>query len=285
MAYCSGLKGELDLDWLNKLERKIGKFAVKGLMNYIVTANLIVFLVAYSDPNSVLISRLLFISSLVIEGEIWRLVSYIFIPPATSIIWIFFILYFYFMVGSNLEQEWGSFRFNIYYLVGVIATSIAAFLSGVGTTALYLNLSLFLAFARIFPDFEILLFFVLPVKVKYLAWVNWFFIGFTVLASPVPLKVAALASVMNYFMFFGKDILSSAKGSRQSYQNRQNFQKKVLKDFAIHKCTTCGTTEKDQPQMHFRYCSTCEGDYEYCMDHLKTHEHIKADNEEKKTEV
>lgn len=270
------------MDWLDKHQRKMGKYAVKGLMNYIVTANLIVFLVAYSDPSSALISRLVLIPSLVMEGEIWRLFSYIFIPPAASILWIFFILYFYFLVGSGLEQEWGSFRFNVYYLVGVIATSFAAFITGVGTTALYLNLSLFLAFARIFPDFEILLFFVLPVKVKYLAWVNWFFIALTVLASPVHLKVAAIASVMNYFIFFGKDILSSAKGSRQSYHNRQNFQKKVLKDFTIHKCTTCGTTEKDQPQMHFRYCSTCEGDYEYCMDHLKTHEHIKADNEEKK---
>jgi membrane associated rhomboid family serine protease len=277
------VKGTLDLDLLDKLERKIGKFAVKGLINYIVTANLIVFLVAYSDPDSDLINRLLLVPSLVMEGEVWRLVSYIFIPPAASVLWIFFILYFYFLVGSNLEQEWGSFKFNVYYLLGVIGTSIAGFISGEGTTALYLNLSLFLAFARIFPDFEILLFFVLPVKVKYLAWVNWFFLAFTMLTSPLPIKAAALASVINYFMFFGKDILSSAKSSRQSYQNRQNFQKKVLKDFTIHKCTTCGTTEKDQPHMHFRYCSTCEGDYEYCMDHLKTHEHIKSDKGEKQT--
>jgi len=252
-------------------------------MNYIVTANLIVFLAAYSDPNSLLISRLILIPSLVMEGEIWRLVSYIFIPPATSIIWIFVILYFYFLVGSGLEQEWGSFRFNVYYLVGVLATSLAAFISGAGTTALYLNLSLFLAFARIFPDFEILLFFVLPVKVKYLAWVNWFFIAFTVLTNPVPLKIAAFASVMNYFIFFGKEIFFNARVLRQSYHNRKKFQIKAPEDFTIHKCTTCGTTEKDQPQMYFRYCSTCEGDYEYCMDHLKTHEHIKSDKGEKKT--
>ena len=271
------------MDWLNKLERKIGKFVVRGLMNYIVTANLIVFLAAYSDPNSLLISRLILIPSLVMEGEIWRLVSYIFIPPATSIIWIFFILYFYFLVGSGLEQEWGSFRFNVYYLVGVLATSLAAFISGAGTTALYLNLSLFLAFARIFPDFEILLFFVLPVKVKYLAWVNWFFIAFSVLTNPVPLKIAAFASVMNYFIFFGKEIFFNARVLRQSYHNRKKFQIKAPEDFTIHKCTTCGTTEKDQPQMYFRYCSTCEGDYEYCMDHLKTHEHIKSDKGEKKT--
>lgn len=269
------------MNWLNKLERKIGKFAVKGLMNYIVTANLIVFLVAYSDPNSVLISKLYLIPALVLEGEVWRLFSYIFIPPATSILWIFFILYFYFLVGSNLEHEWGSFRFNVYYFVGVLATTAAAFISGIGATALYLNLSLFLAFARIFPNFEILLFFVLPVKVKYLAWVNWFFIGFTVLTNPLPLKVAAIASVMNYFIFFGKDIVLSAKVSRQSYHNRQKFQTKVPQDVTIHKCTTCGITEKDNTAMHFRYCSTCEGDYEYCMDHLKTHEHIKADNAEK----
>jgi hypothetical protein len=179
-------------------------------------------------------------------------------------------------VGTGLEHEWGSFRFNIYYFTGVIATSIAAFIIGQGATALYLNLSLFLAFAYIYPDYEILLFFIIPVKVKYLAWLNWIFIAFTVLTAPFSSKITALISVSNYFLFFGKDIITNIKHHQSAYYRRKSFN--VLPPKAtIHKCTLCKITENDDPKMDFRYCSTCEGDYEYCVNHLKTHEHVKRE--------
>ena len=163
------------------------------------------------------------------SGESCELVTFIFIPPTFSPLWLIFTLYFYYLVGSGLEQAWGSFKFNVYYLVGMIATILAAFITGHGATGVYLNLSLFFAFATLYPDFQVLLFFILPVKVKYLAWLNAAFLGYTLLFSPWPLKVAALASVLNYFIFFGEDIFRQAKLKNQVWRNRRRFFAEVNK--------------------------------------------------------
>ena len=266
------------MSFLDKLEKKFGFLAIKNLISYIVLFNALVYVLMYISPANNSISRLTLNPDLVMQGEVWRLITYIFIPPATSPIWIFFILYFYYMVGTGLEQEWGSFKFNAYYLIGMLATTAASFLMGIEATSLYLNLSLFLAFAYIYPDYEILLFFVLPVKVKYLAWLDWALIAHTVVFGFLPLKVVAAASVINYFVFFGKNLITGAKTKKQVSSNRKSFYGELPKDFTIHKCTICGITEKDDPKMDFRYCATCEGDYEYCMNHLKAHEHIKNNN-------
>lgn len=264
---------------LNNLERRFGRYAIPQLIVYIVGINALVYMLRYGMPQSDAIGKLWLDPHLVLQGEIWRLFTWIFIPPSASLVWIFFILYFSYMVGIGLEHEWGSFRLNVYYFTGMAATVLAAFIVGQGTTAIYLNLSLFLAFACIFPDFEILLFFILPVKVKYLAWINWAFIAFTVLTAPLPGKAAALVSVANYFLFFGADIISNAKNRGFAHQRRRSFSAKLEKGSGrkgtMHKCTVCGVTEDDDPVMDFRYCSTCEGHYEYCMKHLKEHEHKK----------
>ncbi|HYE83042.1 MAG TPA: rhomboid family intramembrane serine protease [Clostridia bacterium] len=263
------------MKWLDRLERKLGRFAVKNLMLYIVGITGVVYALSYFDNRGFVIGKLMLIPQLVLRGEVWRLVTYIFIPPGATIIWILFILYFYYMVGSALEHEWGSFRFNIFYLTGMIGTTIAAFMTGYGATSLYLNLSLFLAFARIYPDYELLLFMVIPVKVKYLAMLNWAYIIFTVLAGDMSTRLVAVVSILNYFLFFGKDILSKTKSNRQVYNNRRRFQSEMPRNFTIHRCTICGKTEKSDPDMDFRYCPECEGDYEYCMDHVRNHEHVK----------
>lgn len=263
------------MKWIDKLERRLGKFAVKNLMTYIVGITGIVYALSYFDRSGFVIGKLMLIPRLVLRGEVWRLVTYIFIPPNSSMIWIIFILYFYYMVGSALEHEWGSFKFNIFYLVGMMGTTIAAFITGYGATSLYLNLSLFLAFARIYPDYELLLFFIIPVKVKYLAMFNWAYIIFIVLVGDMSTRLIAVVSILNYFLFFGRDILTRTKSSRQVYSNRRRFKAELPRDFTIHKCTICGKTEKNDPNMDFRYCPECEGDYEYCMDHVRNHEHIK----------
>jgi membrane associated rhomboid family serine protease len=160
------------------------------------------------------------IPPLVLRGQVWRLITYIFIPEGSSPIWIIFILYLYYVIGNSLENEWGSFKFNIYYLLGMLGTTIAAFITG-AATATYLNMSLFLAFAYLFPNYELLIFFAIPVKVKYLGWLIWIYIGVTVLtASSISLKVAALASVLNFLVFFGKEVFASTKLSRKVYDNR-----------------------------------------------------------------
>lgn len=264
------------MKWLDKLERKYRKFAIQGLMNYIVILTGIVFALIFVDRTGVVSSKLALFPSLVLRGEIWRLVTFIFIPPTRSLFFIIFTLYFYTLIGTSLENAWGSFRFNIFYLVGVLGTIAAAFITGQGVTAVYLNLSLFLAFAKLFPDFEILIFFVLPVKMRILAFIYWFFLLNTLIFYPLPAKIAALVSLLNYFLFFGRDIIKNTKRSYRVSGNRKRFQSKLhSSDQPIHRCTVCGITEKDDPEMEFRYCSKCEGDYEYCSEHLKNHQHIK----------
>ena len=133
------------------------------------------------------------------------------------------------MIGSNLENEWGSFRFNLYYFLGMLGTTIATFITKGGATPTYINLSLFLAFAHLYPNFQVLLFFILPIKVKYLAWLNWIFIGYTIIFQSVPYKVAAIVSVINFLIFFGPDIISDIKLRRQVHKNRKQFFSEIEK--------------------------------------------------------
>jgi hypothetical protein len=257
---------------LDKLERKFGRYAIRGLMHYIVWISGFVFILMM--VNGQYIKMLELDPHLVRQGQLWRLVTYIFIPPLTSPIFVIFALLLYYTIGGALEQEWGSFRFNVYYFLGMIGTTAAVFITGGSATSTYINLSLFLAFARIYPDFELRIYFILPVKIKYLAWISWAYIGFTVLFSPhMSLKIAAVVSIINYFIFFGRDIVTRFRNKGNAYNNKRRFQQQmpVIKNF--HRCEVCGITENDNPNMEFRYCSTCKGLHEYCMDHLRNHEH------------
>lgn len=258
------------MNWLNKLERKFSHFAIKRLMYYIIVSNIIILLLFHIYPP--IYSFLTLEPARVLKGEIWRLITYVFIPPTFNLFWAVFTLYFYYLVGTSLENEWGTSKFNLYYLTGMIGTTIGAFITG-GATPLYLNLSLFFAFARLYPDFEMLLFFIIPFKIKYLAWLNWLFFGFTVLTSPLTAKIAALIAVGNYFIFFGKDTLEALKLKRQIYYNRKRFFDEIANTPPIHKCAVCGITEKDDRRMDFSYCKECGDDYEYCAEHLNNHQH------------
>jgi hypothetical protein len=257
---------------LDKLERKFGKFAIKNLMYYIIFLTGFVFIIMMFDTGGNYINQLILYPELVMKGHIWRLFTYIFIPPTGSLFFILFVLYFYYLIGSALEHEWGSFRFNIYYLIGMLGTTIAAMITGFGTST-YLNLSLFLAFARLFPDYQIMMFFFIPAKVKYLGWLNWAFIVFTIITGSLSEKAAAVASVLNFLVFFGKDIITGRKNARKVHVNRRNYQSSVPQKSYMHKCSVCGITEIDNPKMDFRYCSKCQGHYEYCMEHLHNHLH------------
>jgi hypothetical protein len=265
---------ELIMKWLNRLERVLGRFAVRNLIKYIVMLNAVAFVLVWLDKTGIVYSKMVLIPELVLKGEIWRLITFIAIPPSMSLMWVFFTLYFYYMVGNALESEWGTFKFNAYYILGILATIAVSFIFSIPVTPIYINLSLFLAFARIYPNYELLIFFVLPVKVRYLALLEWIFIAYTILTGGFAASVTAIVSIINFFIFFGPDILSGAKSNRQVQSNRQRFRHEIPKDFTYHKCTICGRTEKDDPKLEFRYCDKCEGDYEYCMEHVRNHEHI-----------
>jgi membrane associated rhomboid family serine protease len=208
---------------LDKLERRYGKFAIRGIMTYIVIGNLAVFLLQRVFP---LREMMMLIPARVLRGEVWRLITYIFIPPPTNVFFILFVLYFYYMIGNSLEREWGSFKLNVYYLIGMIGTTIASMFTGY-SDATYLNLSLFLAFAYLFPNFEILIFFILPVKVKYLAWLNLAYVVVTVIIGSPGAKVAAIVSLLNYFVFFGEDIIRGINNKRKAYYNRRNYFRQI----------------------------------------------------------
>lgn len=259
---------------LDKMEKKIGKYSISNLMLYITALNGVVFLLSYVDKENLFMVKLMLIPSLVMEGEVWRLVTFLFIPPASSPFWLLFTLYFYYMIGSALEHEWGSFKFNIYYLVGVLGTIGAAFLGGTGS-AMFLNFSLIFAFSYLFPNFQILMFFILPVKMKYLSLAYVALLVYMFWSAPLFGLITIGGSAINFLLFFGKDIIVRLATGRKVYYNRRSFEAKIPKNVIIHRCTVCGKTEKDDRNLEFRYCVDCDGDYEYCMEHLYTHEHVK----------
>ncbi len=276
IASCrAGEKGRVCVRVLSRLERRFGRYAIANLMAYIVGAQGIVFLLSRTPQGARFISQLRFDPTLIAQGEIWRLVSFVVIPPSFSI-WVFFILYFYYLLGTRLEEEWGHFRFNVYYFSGVALSIAGAFLAQASATATYLNLSIFLAFATIDPEFSILLFFVIPVKVKYLAWLAWLAVAFTVVFEPLPAKIMAAVSLLNYFAFFGRDLKRRVRAGIAFAPRRSRFRAHMRAGAAapIHRCTVCGATEQDEPRLEFRYCSKCAGHHEYCLTHLDTHDHI-----------
>lgn len=270
------------MNFLDKLERKYGKYAINDLMKYIIIGNGVIFLLKMITRISIS-SLLSFNLTAILHGQIWRLVTFVFIPDSTNLIFLFFMLYLYYSIGAALEDAWGTFKFNVYYFSGalftMIASSILTLLTGYGfsATAYYINLSLFLAYATLFPNVEFLLFYILPVKVKYLALLDVALLIYQFLIGGLGAKVLIVVSLLNFLIFFG----SSIKGNKPT-ATQKNFrkQKRELKQgdpirVAFHKCTVCGKTELTDPDMEFRYCSSCNGNYEYCMDHLKNHEHKK----------
>lgn len=215
------------MNWLNKLERKFGRYAISNLMYYVIGATMIAYMVQ-SILNVPIYQYLAFVPSLIMEGQVWRIITFIFIPPSASIITIAFVMYFYYMVGSTLENEWGAFKFNMYYLFGMIGTIIAAFITGMGTSV-YLNLSLFLGFAYLFPHVEILLFFLIPVKIKYLAYLNWAYFIFSLLFGSMGIRVATIVSLINFFIFFGNDFIDYMKNQKRYGATRRNFKREMKK--------------------------------------------------------
>ncbi|MBN2221524.1 MAG: hypothetical protein JW708_04895 [Vallitaleaceae bacterium] len=266
------------MNFLNKLERKYGRYAVRDLMKYIVFANAAVYILNLLT-NDALMSQLYLYPPLVLRGQVWRLITFIMVPPSTSMIFIFFALYFYYMIGGALEQQWGSFKFNVYYFSGVIFMIAGSFLTGTIALVSYLNLTLFLAFATFYPDFTVRVYFILPVKIKYMAYLSTAFLLLTVITGSAATRISILASMLNYILFFGKDLIRGKRRKIVSASKKQAYAREIKKvkpeKEGFHRCEVCQRTEKDDPNLEFRYCSKCEGYHEYCSDHLFSHEHIK----------
>ena len=210
------------MNWLDKLERRFRRFGIPNLMLYIVTTMLFVaiFDMVIGFPLS---SWIALVPSLVAKGQIWRLITFIFLPPASSPITLIISLYFYYFIGSTLERVWGTFRFNVYYICGILGCIIAGLLTGYGTNT-YLNLSLFLAFAYLFPEQQVLLFYIIPIKIKYLAYLDWALFAVSLIFGSWSTRGAIIASLINFFLFFGPDIMDFIR-TRRGNSVQRNFRK------------------------------------------------------------
>lgn len=191
------------MNWLNKLERKIGRHYIPDLMKYLCFAMLGVFVLEYLPLARSAWYLLYFNRDLILRGEVWRLITFIFLPPASNFIWVLFSLYFYYFLGTALEHQWGSARFNIYYAIGILGNIVSGFIMGVATNE-YLNLSLLLAFAVMYPEHEIMLFFFLPVKMRWVGWAWGAYLLYQLVILPLPYKVSLLFSLLPFILFFGK---------------------------------------------------------------------------------
>lgn len=269
------------MNFLDKLERKYGRYAINNLMLYILLGNGIIFLLD-GLTGGMATAFAAFNWPLVLSGQIWRLFTFVFIPSSSSIIFFIFMAFLYYSIGNTLENVWGTFKFNVYYITGALLTIIALIIAQLITgssywgTSYYINLSLFLAYAALFPDVEFLLYMIIPVKVKYLAYLDVALLLFDFINGGIATKLLIVVSLLNFILFFGKYLTGKSPSSRVQKQFKK--QKRELKKgdpikVAFHKCTVCGKTELSDPDAEFRYCSKCNGNYEYCMDHLHNHVH------------
>jgi len=252
------------LSFLDRIEKKLGWLAVPGLIRIVVVCNALVFFLMRVSPRFG--SALDLDPAAVMRGEVWRLFTYIFIPQTTSWLWIVFFLLVFWNIGEMLEQAWGAFRLTLYYLLGMIGVTIAAFVFGVSFSSEMLYTSLFFAFARFYPDYTFYLFFILPVKVKWLAWIYAALLLVMIFASPMPMRMAIISAFANYLIFFLPGHIHDFRHRQEVVQRRQKFQKTAHPVVEpLHRCEVCQRTDDSDPHLNFR---VSRDGHEYCTEHL-----------------
>ena len=257
-------------------------FGIPNLMRYIVIANAVFWLLGAVNP--VLMSYLLFNPALILRGQIWRLISFVFIPPSTGVL-AFIAFYFYYWIGTTLENQWGTGQFTIYFFTGVVLTILYGFViyfitgRSMSLSSTYIFLSMFFSFAVLFPDMQVLFMFFIPVKMKYLALLDAAFFLYDVITLPFPQNLLPVVAVLNFLIFCGgelKNLLprrqskSTINFKRESARIRYEQREKLY----THKCAVCGRTDTDYPNLEFRYCSRCVGYHCFCEDHINNHIHF-----------
>lgn len=292
---------------MNRINRKIDEFCfrhpnfgIPNLMKIIVIGSAIVYalyvLAGYSASS---ISFLSFNLSAVLHGELWRIITFLFVPNSGltggmgGAFFLIISLFFYYFLGSTLEREWGTAKFNIYYfsgallsLLGVILFSLISGMNFSLSGTYYVNLSMFFAFAMLYPDTTILFWF-FPIKIKYLAWVSAALFALDIVSALLQFNLIGtllpIIALLNFFLFFAEDLLAWLRritGRTQHRASHKTIQyKKAVKEQKKekgyhHKCAVCGKTDTEYPNLEFRYCSKCSGYYCYCADHIHSHVHI-----------
>lgn len=265
---------------------------IQNLMLYYAIGNIIVYVMSLIDPSNTLYFFLYFDPSLILHGQVWRLFTYIFTDltggTPFGLFLDLFALYCYYWVGRSLEAVWGTFRFNLFYLSGILITDIAALALGCYASVFSLNLSLFLAYATLYPDAQFLIMFIIPIRARWLALVYLFLEVVFVISTAFPSNLFPVFALLNYFLFLGADVLNLLPDSLRMKLRRKKSPKTIhfprggqrtssgVKSTPAytHKCTVCGRTDVSDPGLEFRYCSKCNGYYCYCIDHINNHTHI-----------
>ena len=290
--------------FLDKAERKYGKYAINNLSLYIIVAYVIGYILSLTGT----VDFLRLNPYEIVHGQVWRIITWIIVPPSSLGIFTIIMLFFYYSLGRSLEMTWGAFRYNVYIFSGMIFTFIGAmllyvffayasnnnpeevgFVISMYVTTYYVNMFIFLVFAALYPNMQVLLYFFIPIKIKWMAILYAVLLVVEVVqirSLPIIIirGVILLASLLNFLIFF----LNSRNMKRFSYAERKrqaDFRNSVnqakstgAKDsttgkISKHKCAICGRTELDNPDLEFRFCSKCNGNYEYCNEHLFTHRH------------
>ncbi|MCD8012631.1 MAG: hypothetical protein LUG99_05575 [Lachnospiraceae bacterium] len=273
------------MNFLNKWEQKYGRYAIRNLPAIIIALYVAGYLIEYLCPS--LVVYLYLSPTMILRGQVWRLITWIIIPPYSLDVFTIITLYFYFSIGRTLEQTWGAFQFNVYIFSGILFTVIGAFLlyfiGGIDGyyyfSTYYVCMSIFLAFAVTYPDMQVLLMFIIPIKMKWLGIVYGALILLSAITGSWATRIVIFASMLNFIIYFLMT-RNMKRFTPHEVHRRNDFKRKVKKvqpgrGDTRHKCAVCGRTEKDGDHLEFRYCSKCEGNYEYCQDHLFTHQHRK----------
>lgn len=285
------------MKFIDKLERKFGRFGIPNLTIYMIVCYVIGYALMIVNPG--ILNWLSLEPAYILRGQVWRLVTWVLYPPSTSgVLWFAIaVLFFYYPIGTSLERTIGTFKYTLYILSGVIFTILGAFilyfllggnvLVGNVFSTYYISLSTFLAYAMCYPDMQVLLMFIIPVKMK---WMAIFYVVIVVyemiqyiMACAWYLVIPIVASLLNFIIFyFGTKDFSRYNPKEVHRRNEfrramepQGRMKSGSGSVTKHKCAICGRTELDDPNLEFRFCSRCNGNYEYCQDHLFTHTHVK----------
>ena len=285
------------MKFIDKLERKFGRFGIPNLTIYMIVCYVIGYALMIVNPG--ILNWLSLEPAYILRGQVWRLVTWVLYPPSTSgVLWFAIaVLFFYYPIGTSLERTIGTFKYTLYILSGVIFTILGAFilyfllggnvLVGNVFSTYYISLSTFLAYAMCYPDMQVLLMFIIPVKMK---WMSIFYVVIVVyemiqyvMAGAWYLVIPIVASLLNFIIFyFGTKDFSRYNPKEIHRRNEfrramepQGRMKSGSGSVTKHKCAICGRTELDDPNLEFRFCSRCNGNYEYCQDHLFTHTHVK----------
>ena len=284
---------------MSNFEKKFGKYAIKNLSLTLIMCYAAGYLIEMVLPG--LFYFLTLNPYAIIHGQVWRLVTWILIPPDSSnLFFVLLMLYFYYSLGTSLERTWGTYRYNVYIFSGMLFTIIGSFLmmcycylvrpadmvaygpsvffSAVSPlfSTYYVNMSIFLAFAATFPEVQVLLMFIIPIKVKVLGIIYGVMLIANFIQGSAYSRFAMAASLFNFVVFWitSKNHIHM---SPKQVKRRQEYRREVKRNTGVtkHKCAICGRTELDSPDLEFRFCSKCNGNYEYCQEHLFTHQHVK----------